>query len=148
MLGSAKTKFPRIALTSWVKVPSPFEEEGIFLSFWLGSPIDFSSEHFAWPFHGYPIWRYLARQNTRAKYAKDSNWRTYFGPSNMVEWGIPEKIMQNSVQMSWTLVKKTAQSKVINKSDFYRKEISRANLKNVTDIVHSVRTFFQLFVSG
>ena len=29
-----------------------------------------------------------------------SNWRSYLGPSNMVEWGIPEKIMQNSVQMS------------------------------------------------
>ena len=52
MLGSAKTKFPLFALTSWVKVLSPFEEEGIFLSFWLGSPIDSSSGRLNCILHG------------------------------------------------------------------------------------------------
>ena len=33
-----------------------------------------------------------------AKNAKYGIWRAYFGEPNMVEWGIPEKIMQYAAQ--------------------------------------------------
>ena len=41
------------------------------------------------------IWPYLA----------------YLGAPNMVKWGVPEKIMQNAVQMHWPCVNRTPYSK-------------------------------------
>ena len=37
-----------------------------------------------------------------AKYAKYAYLGTYLGAQNMVEWGIPEKILQNAVQTRWS----------------------------------------------
>ena len=37
----------------------------------------------------------------------------------MVKWGIPEKILQNAVQMRWCLVNMTLLSKVMTKSHFW-----------------------------
>ena len=36
------------------------------------------------------------------KYAKYAYLGTYLGSQNMVEWGIPEKILQNAVQTRWS----------------------------------------------
>ena len=40
----------------------------------------------------------------------------YFSVPNVVKWGIPEKILQNAVQMCWPCVNRTPQSKLMTKS--------------------------------
>ena len=37
-----------------------------------------------------------------AKYAKYAYLGAYLGARNMVKWGVPEKILQNAVQMRWS----------------------------------------------
>ena len=43
----------------------------------------------------------------------------YSGARNMVKWGVLEKILQNAVQMRWSYVNRTLQSKVMIKSNFW-----------------------------
>ena len=43
----------------------------------------------------------------------------YLSVLNMVKWGVPEKILQNAVQMRWCLVNMTLPSKVMTKSHFW-----------------------------
>ena len=50
--------------------------------------------------------------------AKYSNWLAFGGKPHVVEWGIPEKIMQNAAQPRWPWVNMTPRSKVIAKSNF------------------------------
>ena len=50
-----------------------------------------------------------------AKYAKYA----CLGAPNMVKWGVLEKILQNAVQMRWSLVNRTLQSKVMTKTHLW-----------------------------
>ena len=77
--------------------------------------------HFARPFQGYPIQPYFAYPNMCPKYHIWHiwrNWCTYKGALNMVEWGIPEKILRDAIQTRWPCVNRTPQSKVVTKSHF------------------------------
>ena len=49
---------------------------------------------------GFPTRPYLACSNT-PKHGKYSIWGAYFSALNVIEWGIPEKILQNAVQSHW-----------------------------------------------
>ena len=50
--------------------------------------------------------------------AKYGIWYADWGEPNMVEWDIPEKIMQNAAQTHLPWVDMTPQSKIIAKSSF------------------------------
>ena len=58
--------------------------------------------HFARSFQGYPTRPYLAHSNTRPKYRIWSYLGVYLSAPKMIKWGIPEKILQNAVQMCWS----------------------------------------------
>ena len=68
------------------------------------------AQHFSDPNNVQPYYRdtppYLARSivtcpNT-ANYTKNSIRGAYLGTPNMVNWGVPEKILQNAVQTHWS----------------------------------------------
>ena len=55
-----------------------------------------------------------------AKYA-------YFGAPNMVKWSVPEKILQNVVQMRCSWVNRALQSKVMTKSNQFFGQFPHGN---------------------
>ena len=61
----------------------------------------------------------MARPDECTNYAKYDMWRAYLGEPNIAQWSIPENIIQNAVQMRWSNVNKTPESKVKTKSIFY-----------------------------
>ena len=71
---------------------------------WLEGPIDLDqrvSTVFCKIFSGTPHSTIFGARKYSPKYAKYGQiciFGTYFGATNMVQWGVPEKILQNAVQ--------------------------------------------------
>ena len=69
-------------------------------SYW--HKVNASELHLARSFQGYltqPYLGHLYMCTNYAKYAIYGIWGTYFGEQNMVEWGIPEKVLQNAAHI-------------------------------------------------